>query len=168
VGDIADYISIDNSISINDLQRRQQIQMRLDEFRERTDRLACETGVSALGFFGFEKENPTPRLPSSLLKKITYTALLGIGLGLISGFALLPVCVGAALGLILGCIPESETSRLSRAVNRYDGYLTRTEEAAQSQVRSVPLTDMGTARATNHAQTILAEREQAATAMRGM
>lgn len=167
MGTFSDYMSISNSMDINWLRRRQQIQMRLAEFSERDDRLMRETGVNALGFFGFEKENPTPRQSSTLFEKVIYTAF-GAAVGLVLGVAVIPVCLCAAAGFLLSCvIPESETTRLERAISRYDSYLTRTEAVAQSQMRSVPLTANGAEHKIDHTQTILAEREQAATAMRG-
>ena len=166
MSDIGDIYSISNSIDIRELKQQQQAQMRLTEFRERADALAQQTGTAPLGFFAFEKTSPTPREHSTFAKW---------GLGLLAGitaaaFSLsIPVVIGvAAIGFLVGTvIPESETARTGRALERYDGYLSQAEMSAASQARSrIPMQEQeGPALRTNHAQTVLEQRQQQETAI---
>lgn len=161
-GGIADILSLSNSFEISDLQRNQAVQMRLAEFRERADTLARQTGVVATGFFGYERENPTPREHYSAGKWIGLLFGFVIGIASANPIIFAAFCVGGfALGAIFAKEPES--IRLERALNRYDAYLTSTETVAHERVRSQAMVSGGHHR-TDHAQTVLADREQAAQA----
>ena len=164
MSDWSDYYSIRNSVDIRELKTQQQQQMRLTEFNERATALQRETGVVAKGFFTVERENPTPREKSTSAKW-----LLGLLAGAVAfslaGPSILLIAGAAALGFVGGSfVPEGETVRMDRAMNKYEAYFNQVETSAHTKTRTrVVSQDMDSAADLNlradHAQTLLAERE---------
>lgn len=163
MSDWADYYSIRNSVDIRELRTQQQQQMRVSEFNERGSALQRETGVVAKGFFTLERENPTPREKSKSAKWV-----LGVVAGILAAsFApsILVIAGVAALGFVGGSfMPESETVRMDRALNKYEAYFNQVEVSAHAKTRTLSVShDMGPEAdlnlRTDHAQNVLAERE---------
>ncbi len=157
--------------NVHDVQDQQRNQMALNEFRERADTIARQTGVTPVGFFAFEKASPTP--PADNRGAKTWGGVIGalIGVSLLFGpltpaigvIGALAVTVlgGAVVGNLVGAsIPERESSRLDRALARYDSYLTQVETTAKSSAYSRVMEAAGPAIRTNHAEKIDAERAQ--------
>jgi len=165
MGIFADVFSFSNALEIGDLQQQNQSQLRLAEFRERADMLSRQTGVAPLGFFAFEKANPTP------VEHAPAARWWGMVLGTAAGafFPPLGIPIGAIAGFTLGAIStERESNRLTRAMDRYDAYLSSAETMAYAQMRapSLSMEGAGQGHSTTHAADILAERAAQAAAER--
>ena len=58
-GDIADILTINNSMDIDRLQQMQRAQMKMAELRERREEIGRTTGKMPLSYFAFERAHPT-------------------------------------------------------------------------------------------------------------
>ena len=167
-GEIGDFMSIWNSIEIERMQSNQTAQLKMAEFRERVDALARETGVTPMGFFAYERANPTPQEHYSNKKwfGLAGGAFVGALFAMFSFGAAAPLIVGlAAGGFIWGAIfnAEPEPHRLNRALNRYDNYLTSMETVTRERARAQTIDFGGQGQhRTTHAQGVMDERAQAA------
>ncbi len=162
MGSFHDFLTVSNSIEIGTLRAQQQMQFRMAEYNERVAAIAKRTGIAPLGFFAFEKANPTPA-KSSVWRALLVGAVCAVGAVAFS--ATVPIIVGAVvLGLGIGFIlPEPETSRMSRALDRYEGYIAQAEIAANEPSVARVLQNTPTqVRRADHSASLLAERENAA------
>lgn len=174
-GDIADILTINNSMDIDRLQQMQRAQMKMAELRERREEIGRTTGKMPLSYFAFERAHPTrlERTKNGVLGGAALGALTGALLGSVaavsprrasSASALITGAgIGAAAGAVIGAhTNEREESRIDRSLLKYEAYINGFEVAMEAGETGYAA-KLRPATALTHTQTVAAERASATT-----